>query len=185
MPKQYNLVPKEFIPAALEAAALVTRTASERDWEGLEGLVQQNCILGIRRQVDGMSDEERKLIVLNPEDAFLSFISNERSCNGGKDVNLVVYFYPDLHTVRDTAEQMNQLKREADEKIKKDIFEGNIKNTTDLKGEFVDFNTDQLLFYSFVLEGVHANLNPITECPMSTPCHMEITYCLNTLHTEK
>jgi len=34
---------------------------------------------------------------------------------------------------------MNQLKREADEKIKKDIFEGNIKNTTDLKGEFVDF----------------------------------------------
>jgi len=94
MPKQYNLVPKEFIPAALEAAALVTRTASEGDWEGLEGLVQQNCILGIRRQVDGMSDEERKLIVLNPEDAFLSFISNERSCNGGKDVNLVVFFLP-------------------------------------------------------------------------------------------
>ena len=139
MPKQYNLVPKEFIPAALEAVALVTRTASERDWEGLEGLVRQNCIHGIRDQVGGMSEEERKLIVLHPEDAFLSFISNERSCGGGKDVNLVVFFYPDLHTVKDTAEAMNQLKKETDEKIKKDIFEGNIKNTTDLKGEFVDF----------------------------------------------
>lgn len=139
MPKQYNLLPKEFIPAALEAVALVTRTASERDWEGLEGLVRQNCIHGIRDQVGGMSEEERKLIVLHPEDAFLSFISNERSCGGGKDVNLVVFFYPDLHTVKDTAEAMNQLKKETDEKIKKDIFEGNIKNTTDLKGEFVDF----------------------------------------------
>jgi len=139
MPKQYNLVPKEFIPAALEAVALVTRSASERDWEGLEGLVHQNCIQGIRDQVDGMSEEERKLIVMHPGDAFLSFISNERSCGGGKDVNLVVFFYPDLHTVKETAQEMNQLKKETDEKIKKDIFEGNIKNTADLKNEFVDF----------------------------------------------
>ena len=139
IPKQYNLVPKEFIPAALEAVALVSKTASERDWEGLEGLVRQNCILGIQEQVDGMSEEERKLIVVHPEDAFLSFISNEKSCGGGKDVNLVVFFYPGLHTVKDTAEEMNQLKKETDDKIKKNIFEGNIKNTTDLKGEFVDF----------------------------------------------
>ena len=81
MPQQYNLVPKEFVPAALEAVALVTRTASEKDWEGLEGLVRQNCIQGIRGQVDGMSEEERKLIVVHPEDAFLSFISNKSCCN--------------------------------------------------------------------------------------------------------
>ena len=139
MPKQYNLVPKEFIPAAVEAVAMVTKTARERDWEGLEGLVQQSCIQGIRDQVDSMSEEERKLIVVHPEDAFLLFISNESSCGGGKDVNLVVFFYPDLHTIKHTAEQMNQLKKETDEKIQKDIAQGNIKNTTDLKGEFVDF----------------------------------------------
>ena len=139
IPQQYNLVLKEFVPAALEAVALVTKTASEKDWEGLEGLVRQSCIQGIREQVDGMREEERKLIVVHPEDAFLSFISNERSCDGGKDVNLVVFFYPGLHTVKDTAERMNELKKESDEKIKKDIVEGNIKNTADLKNEFVDF----------------------------------------------
>jgi len=139
MPQQYNLVPKEFVPAALEAVALVTRTASEKDWEGLEGFVRQNCIEGIRGQVDGMSEEERKLIVVHPEDAFLSFISNERSCDGGKDVNLVVFFYPGLNTVKDTADKMNELKKESNEKITKEIVDGNIKNTADLKNEFVEF----------------------------------------------
>ena len=139
MPQKYNLVPKEFISVALEAVALVTRAASEKDWEGLDGLVHQHCISGLRDQVESMSEGERKQIVLHPEDAFLSFISNEKKSSGGKDVNLVVFFYPDLYKVKETAEEMNQLKKETDEKIKKNIFEGNIKNTSDLKDEFVDF----------------------------------------------
>ena len=139
IPEKYNLVPKDFIPAALEAISLVTTAASEGDWEALDGLVEPHCIQGLQDQVGKLNEEDRKLIALHPDDAFLSYISNERNCEEGRDIKLVVHFYPGLYTVRGVADEMNQLKKETDEKIQKEIFEGKIKNTSDLKGEFVDF----------------------------------------------
>ena len=48
-----------------------------------------------------MGEERKGLVALDPEDVFLSFVSNEKDCDRGNNLNLVTYSFPKLQLVQE------------------------------------------------------------------------------------
>ena len=46
-----------------------------------------------------MDEERRELVALDPEDVFLSFVSNEKDCDNGNNLNLVTYSFHKLQSI--------------------------------------------------------------------------------------
>lgn len=104
LPPQFNYNPDDFLPGAREAVGLVTKAASEGDWDSLEGLVEPQCINSLREQLEGMGEVERVYVALNPRDVFLTFISNEMKCDKGNNLNVVTFSLPGMHKVHEERE---------------------------------------------------------------------------------
>ena len=90
---------EEFMSGSVEAVGLVTKAASEGDWDSLDGLVEPQCIDGLKEQLEGMGEVEKAYVALDPMDVFLSFISNPENCDGGTDFNVVTFSLPSLQKI--------------------------------------------------------------------------------------
>lgn len=113
-PTEYDLRADDFLPGAREAVGLVTKAASQGDWDSLEGLVEPQCISSLMEQLEGMGEVEKVYVALNPDDVFFSYISNEHSCDQGNNLNIVTFSLPELGQIYEQhkimAERIQELK---------------------------------------------------------------------------
>ena len=99
-PESYQVDLDTFKPAALSAVSMITRAMSEQQWDTLEGQLDEGCLESLRSIIQDQTYEENKLVQLNPEDVFFSFIANGEKCKSGKDLNLVTFSLPKLGKVK-------------------------------------------------------------------------------------
>jgi len=107
-PPDYNLNLMEFLPAAREAVSLVTVAAAEGDWDSLEGLVTPECIAGLRKELQGIGQQERNYVAVNTNDIFLSFISNTSTTKNGTNVHLVTFSFPGMEKINKVQGLINE-----------------------------------------------------------------------------
>ena len=152
-PKSYNLNIDEFLPVATEAAGLVTQAASQGNWEDLEGLVDSACIEGLKSQLESYSQPLRDLIVLDPEDVFLSFIANDVDNQDGNNLQVVTFSLPGFSKVRQVQwvvrKRMEELKELNNERMKEIIAEVREENSID---PAAIFNDNEILIGNYRLE---------------------------------
>lgn len=79
---------------------VVTSHMAAGDWDKLEGLVDRDCINNMEANMDRFNSVQKELVVLNPDDVFLSFISNPNDCDSGKNLQLVTFSQPKLGLVK-------------------------------------------------------------------------------------
>ena len=158
LPKEFNVNPDDFLPGAREAVGLVTKSASEGDWEGLEGLVEPRCIDSLREQLEGMGEVERGYVALDPKDVFFSFISNELKCDKGNNLNVVTFSLPGMHKVHEERElfkaKFEEMKASGD--VNKEKLVELMKETRDQTGVDANdiFNNNEIVIgnYRFIRE---------------------------------
>ena len=63
----------------------------EEEYDKLEGLVSPECIAGLKKNLAGLTQEEKRYLRINPEDIFFSFIPVFRSNEAGQTVTLGDY----------------------------------------------------------------------------------------------
>jgi len=155
-PKSYNLNIDEFLPVATEAAGLVTQAASQGNWEDLEGLVDSACIEGLKSQLESYSQPLRDLIVLDPEDVFLSFIANDVDNQDGNNLQVVTFSLPGFSKVRQVQgvvrkrmEELKEMKELNNERLKEIIAEVREENSIDPQAIF---NDNEILIGNYRLE---------------------------------
>jgi len=100
LPKDYQVDLPEFLAGAEAAAAVVTRAAAAGEWGELEGLVEDSCLRRLTSAMEAMTEEQRSLVTLNPDDVLFSFIANEKDCEGGTDMRVVTFSFPGLGAIR-------------------------------------------------------------------------------------
>ena len=123
----------DFMPSATEAVGLVTKAASEGDWDSLEGLVEPRCINSLRETLEGMGEVEKAYVMLNPKDVFLSFISKPEKDVHDNYVNIVIYSLPGLeHIVNSVSEiELNTKLKQAQvlEEAKENLIKGRLNKS--------------------------------------------------------
>ena len=95
-PDSFQVDLESFNPAAVSAVSMITEAMANQDWESLEDLVHDDCVVELRKIITNQSEEEKSLVQLKPEDVFFSFISNTENCNSGNSLNLVTFSCPNL-----------------------------------------------------------------------------------------
>ena len=93
LPKEYNLSLDEFIPLATSVVSLVTQQAAQGKWKEIGGLLKPHCSEKLKAEVEKMDPEQRKLIMLDPDDVLMKFVSNTSDCSGGNNLNLVTFSF--------------------------------------------------------------------------------------------
>ena len=96
LPDSFQVDLESFTPAAISAVSMITEAMSHQDWDSLEDLVQDDCVVELRNIITNQSEEEKQLVQLKTEDVFFSFISNTENCNSGNSLNLVTFSCPNL-----------------------------------------------------------------------------------------
>ena len=123
----------DFLPGAREAVGLVTKAASEGDWDSLEGLVEPRCIDSLREQLEGMGEVEKAYVMLNPKDVFLSFISKPMKDARDNNLNIVIYSLPGLeHIVNGVTEiELNTKLKQAQvlKEAKENLIKGRLNKS--------------------------------------------------------
>jgi len=122
LPSEFQVDLDEFLPAAVSAAGVVTSSMSSGDWEGLVGLVDRVIITGLQISMVKMDKVQQDLVVVNPDDVFLSFVSNPEQCESGNDLRLVTFSLPKLGQVKAMMKENKKLARETEENIKERII---------------------------------------------------------------
>jgi len=110
LPKDYQVDLPEFLAGAEAAAAVVTRAAAAGEWGDLEGLVEDSCLRRLTSAMEAMTEEQRNLVTLNPDDMLMSFVANGKEGEGGNNLNIVVFSFPKLQELKDHVVKMNDLK---------------------------------------------------------------------------
>lgn len=95
-PDSFNLNVDEFKTGAISAVSMVTSSMVDNEWESLSDLVEGQTLSAMRRIYSDLSPEEKALTTLDPEDVFLSFVSNLDNCDGGNNIHLVTFSFPKL-----------------------------------------------------------------------------------------
>ena len=93
LPKEYNISLDEFIPLATAVVGLVTQQAAQGKWKEIEGLLKPDCAEKLKTEVETMDPEQRKLIMLDPDDILMKFVSNTSDCSGGNNLHLVTFSF--------------------------------------------------------------------------------------------
>jgi len=119
---------EEFLSGAISAAGVVTSSMSAGDWDSLEGLVERDCITTLQATMQSMNNEQRELSVLNPEDVFFSFISNDNKCENGNNLQVVTFSLPKLGQMK----QMVQENKDSENEAKKNIKESQAAKPEDV-----------------------------------------------------
>jgi len=155
-PKSYNVNIEEFLPGAIGAAGLVTKAASQGNWEELEGLVDPACIQGLKSNLENYSQPLRDLIALDPEDVFLSFIANDVDCQEGNNLQVVTFSFPGFSklqrvqgVVNQRMAELKEMKELNNERLKEIIAEVREENSIDPQAIF---NDNEILIGNYRLE---------------------------------
>ena len=74
-----------------KAIGVVSEFLEEEEYDKLEGLVSPECIAGLKKNLTGLTQEEKRYLRINPEDIFFSFIPVFRSNEAGQTVTLGDY----------------------------------------------------------------------------------------------
>jgi len=117
-PPEFQVDLEQFLPGAVSAAGIVTNCVSNSDWESLEGLVERSCIESLKESVKDMDEVQKGLVKLNPDDVFLSFVSNPDKCEDGNNLNLVTFSLPNLGQIKQMVTANKEFAKEIEEKIK-------------------------------------------------------------------
>jgi len=120
-PSEFQVDLDEFLPGSVSAVGVVTTSVSSGDWAALEGLVDRDCITSLQDSVDRMDKVQRELVVTNPDDVFLSFVSNPDNCDSGNNLHLVTFSLPKLGEIKNTVRENKELSGEMEQKIKECI----------------------------------------------------------------
>ena len=75
----------------------------------IDTLVDRGCINSLKASMLNMNTVQKELVVINPEDVFLSFIANPSACDSGKDLHLVTFSQPKLGLVKAMVEENKDL----------------------------------------------------------------------------
>ena len=132
--KPIHLDLDEFLPGAVSAAGVVSSCMSSGDWEGLEGLVDRDCITGLQASMDTMDKVQKDLVVVNPDDVFLSFVSNPDQCDSGNNLHLVTFSLPKLEQARNMVKENKELLRQTEQNIKDS--EGDVQQKVAMMDEY-------------------------------------------------
>ena len=110
LPAGYQLEVAEVLALAESLAAVVTRAAAAGEWGELEGLVEDSCLRRLTSAMEAMTEEQRNLVTLNPDDVLMSFVANGKEGEGGNNLNIVVFSFPKLQELKEHVVKMNDLK---------------------------------------------------------------------------
>ena len=123
LPKEYNLSLDEFIPLATSVVALVTQQAAQDKWNEIDGLIKPDCAEKLKAEVEKMDPEQRKLIMLDPDDVLMKFVSNTGDCSGGNNLNLVTFSFAGWCQISEVMEHfLNHLKEQKKVKMSNEDF---------------------------------------------------------------
>jgi len=122
LPSEFQVDLDEFLPGAVSAAGVVTSSMSSGEWNALEGLVDRLCITGLQISMVTMDKVQKDLVVVNPDDVFLSFVSNPEQCDSGNDLHLVTFSLPKLGQLKNMVKENKKLASETQENIKERII---------------------------------------------------------------
>ena len=150
LPKEYNLDLDEFLPLATAVVSLVTQQAACGKWKELEGLVKPDCAERLKAEVEKMDLEQRKKILLDPDDVLMKFVSNTSDCSGGNNLNLVTFSFAGWCQISEVTEHfLNHLKGLKKVTVSKDEF-AKISKVVELQ---TDVNIQEILDSSEVVIG--------------------------------
>merc|ERR1719422_1910799 len=85
---------------ALEAVSSVTKSIANKEWDKLDGLVENQCIDSLRNKVEGLSSDKLQYVAVEPQNVFFTFISNPEDCENGRNLNLVTFSFPRLNEIK-------------------------------------------------------------------------------------
>lgn len=123
LPKEFELSLDEFIPLASNIVALVTQQAAQGNWDEIDGLLQPECAEKLKAEVEKMDPEQRKLIVLDPDDVLMKFVSNGNDCSGGNNLHLVTFSFAGWCEISEVMEHfLNHLKEQKKVKMSDEEF---------------------------------------------------------------
>ena len=123
LPKEYNLSLDEFIPLATSVVALVTQQAAQDKWNEIDGLIKPDCAEKLKAEVEKMDPEQRKLIMLDPDDVLMKFVSNTGDCSEGNNLNLVTFSFAGWCQISEVMEHfLNHLKEQKKVKMSNEDF---------------------------------------------------------------
>merc|ERR1719431_786019 len=123
-PPEFQVDLEEFLPGAISAAGVVTSSMSAGDWGSLEGLVDRDCINSLQATMHSMDKVQKDLVVLNPEDVFLSFISNPDTCESGNNLHMVTFSLPRLEQMKEMIKENKELSKDIEKE-----FDAKIENS--------------------------------------------------------
>jgi len=139
LPSEFGIKDDQFIPGAISAVGVVTNLMASGDWDQLEGLVDRNCISNLQASMVKFNSVQQELVVLNPDDVFLSFISNPTDCDSGKNLHLVTFSQPKLGLVKSIILENKGLS----EKGFFELLKENKNTMRDIKEKTAALNTKQ------------------------------------------
>jgi len=122
-PKDYEVDLNSWTMGALEAVSSVTKSIANKEWDKLDGLVENQCIDSLRSKVEGLSSDKLQYVAVEPQNVFFTFISNPEDCENGRNLNLVTFSFPRLNEIKSryfecksitkaTKKKMNAIKEE-------------------------------------------------------------------------
>jgi len=150
LPKEYNISLDEFIPLATAVVGLVTQQAAQGKWKEIEGLLKPDCAEKLKTEVETMDPEQRKLIMLDPDDILMKFVSNTSDCSGGNNLHLVTFSFAGWCQISEVMGHfLNQLKGQKKVKLSKEEF-AEISKVVELQ---TDVNIQEIFDASEVVIG--------------------------------
>ena len=150
LPKEYDLSLDEFIPLATSLVSLVTQSAASGKWEDVTGLLKPECARKLKMELEKLDPEQKKLVVLDPDDVLMKFVSNASDCNGGNDLHLVTFSFSGWCQISEVMEHFhNHLRALKKVKVSKDEF-AEISKVVELQ---TDVNIQEILDSSEVVIG--------------------------------
>ncbi|XP_023335781.1 uncharacterized protein LOC111707029 [Eurytemora carolleeae] len=126
-PEEYGLDVESMTEGAKQAIGVVSEFLEEEEYDKLGGLVSPECIAGLKKNLAGLTQEEKRYLRINPEDIFFSFIPVFRSNEAGQTVTLVTFSLPGLLGIKERIKEMRIKMNETMEELKKESQEGKLK----------------------------------------------------------
>jgi hypothetical protein len=123
-PAEYGVNIDEMTEGGKQAIQFVTQRVQTGEWENLEGLLSDNCIRGLRKDLESVTPEERDSIGVHPDDIFFSFIPQFDFQKNKQSILLVTFSMPRLAELRDMIKENKDATKSLMDKIQSDVKEG-------------------------------------------------------------
>lgn len=125
-PAEFGVDIDEMTDGGKQAISLVTKCVQTGEWENLEELLSNNCIKGLRQNLENVTSEERSTVGVNDDDIFFSFISDFQFQRTKQSILLVTFSMPRLGELRQIIADNKEVTKAVMDKIKSDVKDGTI-----------------------------------------------------------